>query len=235
MSLLNNLPGGYFIAGTDTGVGKTLIACALIHALASQGKRVAGMKPLASGATWQDGAWRNDDVEALRAVANVRLTPALMNPYLLRAATAPHIAAAREGIQIDLQHIVNCFAAIGHTQPPPDTIIVEGAGGFLVPLNDLHDGGDLACRLGLPVILVVGIRLGCINHALLTCQAISARQLVLAGWVANIISPELLHVQATIASLQSRIKAPLLGCIPQLPQTDPAMLVKSAAALLTLP
>jgi|SRR5450830_107265 len=222
---------GYFVTGTDTGIGKTLVSAALLHALASQGRRVAGMKPVASGAFWQDGAWRNDDVETLRALANVALPLATINPYLLQEATAPHIAAANEHKSIDLQHIEQCFAQIC---VEVDHIIVEGVGGFLVPLNDEHDTGDLACRLGLPVILVVGVRLGCISHALLSMQAIAAHGLSLAGWVANIVAPEMLNVQSTITSLQQRIAAPMLGCIPYLPQaaTDAVQSARVAAAFL---
>jgi len=226
-------PSGYFVTGTDTGIGKTLVSAALMHALVGQGQRVAGMKPVASGALWQDGAWRNDDVETLRALANVALPTAIINPYLLREPTAPHIAAANEGKNIVLAHIEQCFAQI---VPCVDSVIVEGVGGFLVPLNDQHDTADLACRLGLPLILVVGIKLGCISHALLSMQAIAARGLPLAGWVANIVAPEMLYLQSTISSLQDRISAPMLGCIPYLPQaaSDAVGAARSAAAFMEL-
>ena len=212
-------PQAYFITGTDTGVGKTLIASALMHTMAGQGRRVAGMKPVASGATWHDGAWHNDDVDALQAAANLTFNAALVNPYLLQEPAAPHIAAAAEGIGIDLDHIERCYQTLCASA---DTVIVEGVGGFIVPLNDHCDTADLVCRLDLPVILVVGIRLGCISHALLTIEAIAARGLHLAGWVANLTTPETANVTPMIATLQRRINAPLLGCVPCLPAADAA-------------
>jgi len=212
-------PQAYFITGTDTGVGKTLIASALMHAMATQGRRVAGMKPVASGTTWHHGAWHNDDVDALQAASNLTLSAALVNPYLLQEPAAPHIAAAAEGIGIDLDHIERCYQTL---RASADTVIVEGVGGFIVPLNDHCDTADLVCRLDLPVILVVGIRLGCLNHALLTIEAIAARGLHLAGWVANLLTPETAHVTPMIATLQRRINAPLLGCVPCLTAADAA-------------
>jgi dethiobiotin synthetase len=225
-----SMPGknGYFIAGTDTGIGKTLIASALIHALVKQGRRVVGMKPVASGARWfgnsgHDGAWHNEDVEALRAASNVNLPDELINPYLLREATAPHIAAATEGKHINLDHIESCYRALCASA---DTVIVEGVGGFIVPLNEHCNTDDLVCRLGLPIILVVGIRLGCINHALLTTQAIAARGLHLAGWVANIVAPDMLNLHTNIDSLKKRISAPMLGCVPNFRYADTASATK---------
>ncbi len=209
----------YFITGTDTGIGKTLIASALIHTMVRQGWRVAGMKPVASGANWHDGAWHNEDVDALRASSNLTLSTGLVNPSLLQEPTAPHIAAAAEGIHIDPDHIERCYQAL---RASADTVIVEGVGGFIVPLNDDCDTADLVCRLALPVILVVGIKLGCINHALLTTQAIAARNLHLAGWVANLVTPEIANVAPMIATLQRRINAPLLGCVPCLAAPDAA-------------
>lgn len=209
----------YFIAGTDTGIGKTLIASALIHALVKQGRRVAGMKPVASGARWHEGDWHHEDVDALRAASNVELPNALINPYLLREATAPHIAAATEGKYIDPDHIARCYRVVCEHA---DTVIVEGVGGFIVPLNEHCNTDDLVCRLDLPVILVVGIRLGCISHALLTIQAIAARGLHLAGWAANVVAPDMLNCQANIDSLKSRIAAPMLGCVPSLRHADAA-------------
>jgi dethiobiotin synthetase len=210
---MQTITNGYFVAGTDTGIGKTLVTSALVSALVRQGLRVAGMKPVASGATWIDDAWHNDDVDTLLAVNNVTLPAGCLNAYLLQEPTAPHIAAGKEGQLIELQHIQACLhVASQHAE----RVIVEGVGGFLVPLNDRHDTGDLACLLGLPVILVVGIRLGCISHALLTIEAIRARGLVLAGWVANIVAPDMLNLEANLISLQSRINAPLLGRIPYL-------------------
>jgi dethiobiotin synthetase len=226
---------GYFVAGTDTGVGKTLVACALVAALAMSGKRsgkswrVAGMKPVAAGCHWQDGAWHNEDVDALLAVSVDGLARELVSPYLLREATAPHLAAARENIVLDIGHIERCFALLCQQA---DQVVVEGAGGFMVPLDRQQGMDDLACRLGQPVILVVGIRLGCISHALLTVQAIRLSGLPLAGWVANLIDEEMPNRQATIDTLQQRIAAPMLACLPR--YTDSITAVRDAAALLEL-
>lgn len=218
----SNGNNGYFVTGTDTGIGKTLVSCALLYALAQQGRRVAGMKPVASGTSWTNGAWRNDDVEWLRAAANVKLPDALINPYLLHVPTAPHIAAAAEGKTMSIEHIEHCVRAVRDSAVAAvDTVVVEGVGGFMVPLDSQLGMDDLAMRLGLPVILVVGIRLGCINHALLTLHAIAATGLPLAGWVANVVDPEILNLSTTIDSLQHRINAPLLGRIPYLSPADP--------------
>lgn len=217
---------GFFVTGTDTGVGKTLVSAALIRLFAQRGIKVAGMKPVASGA-FQDGEdWRNEDVDQLRAQANVALPLAAINPYLMKEATAPHIAAQAEGIRIEPEYIERCYREIRRAA---DVVIVEGAGGFVVPLNDSVNSDALAARLGLPVILVVGIRLGCINHALLTQQAIAGRGLRLACWVANVIDPQEPQAGAMIASLQQRIDAPMLGSLPWRDGMNAAM----AAELLT--
>lgn len=218
-------PSGLFVTGTDTGVGKTLVASALIQLYAARGWRAAGMKPVASGAFRDGAAWRNEDVDALRSAANVELPDRLLNPYLFKNATAPHVAAEEEGIAIDLGHLENCYREIGKAA---EVVVVEGAGGFIVPLDDADNSDDFVARLGLPVILVVGIRLGCINHALLTQQAILAKPLRLAGWVANRIDPHEPYAQAMIDSLRRRIRAPLLGQLPWSPGLD----ARQAACLL---
>ncbi|WP_343653803.1 dethiobiotin synthase [Herbaspirillum sp.] len=218
----------YFVTGTDTGVGKTLVASALIHLHAARGLRTGGMKPVASGAFRQDGQWYNEDVQALQAVANVALPAALVNPYLFRRPTAPHIAAAEERRTIDLDHLARCHAQL---QAACEMLIVEGAGGFMVPLDRHHNSDELVARLGLPVVLVVGIRLGCINHALLTCQAVEARGLTLVGWVANLIDALEGQADAMIESLAQRLQAPLLGRLPW----SPGMTAAQAAARLTWP
>ncbi|MBW9331987.1 dethiobiotin synthase [Herbaspirillum sp. RU 5E] len=217
-----------FVTGTDTGVGKTLVACALIHLHAASGLRAGGMKPVASGAFLHEGVWCNEDVQALQAASNAALPTQLVNPCLLRQATAPHIAAAEEGVQVTLEHLLQCHAQL---QSSCDVLVVEGAGGFMVPLNAEHNSDDLAVRLGLPVVLVVGIRLGCINHALLSAQAIRARGLRLAGWVANHIDAGEKQGEAMVASLMQRLRAPLLGRLPWLP----GMTAAQAAARLTWP
>lgn len=202
-----------FVTGTDTEVGKTLISSALLYGLAERGWRAAGMKPVAAGATERNHAWCNDDVLSLAAASNVQLPQALANPYLLKDAIAPHIAAANEAISIDLMHIADCLTRI---QQLTNAVVVEGIGGFRVPLTDLLDTADLAVRLDLPVILVVGMRLGCLNHTLLTAEAIARRGLRLVGWVANEPGPTMPYRDANIAALKSRLGVPLLGQVPYL-------------------
>jgi dethiobiotin synthetase len=198
----------YFVTGTDTNVGKTLISCALLHGFAALGKRVVGMKPIAAGLN-ADG--QHDDVLQLRAASNVPASNEQVNPYRFAPAIAPHLAAQLAGVNIDLARIVESYSVLAKQA---DVVIVEGAGGFLVPLNDSQDSGDLAKQLGLPIILVVGMRLGCLNHALLTVEAIAARGLVLAGWVANGMDEDMPALRENIADLRERIAAPLLGVVP---------------------
>lgn len=198
----------WFVTGTDTGTGKTLVSCALLLALSGKKIRAVGMKPVAAGL---DADGRNDDAKQLIAASSVDAPYPLVNPYPLRAAIAPHIAAAEEGATIELPPIV---AAFGRLRAMADAVIVEGVGGFRVPLNAECDTSDLAVALDLPVILVVGLRLGCINHALLSQQAIAACGLPLAGWVANRIDPAMLRPEENLAALRERIAAPLLGVVP---------------------
>lgn len=201
----------YFLTGTDTEIGKTFITCALLHRARQLGLAAAGLKPVAAGT---DAAGRNDDVECIRAASNVVLPTAIINPYCFKAAIAPHIAAAEEGIHIDFATIqASCTAA----REQADLLIVEGVGGFCVPLGVDQSTADLAVALGLPVILVVGMRLGCINHALLTAEAIAARGLPLAGWVANRIDPAMSRFAENLATLQALLPAPLLGVVPHQP------------------
>ncbi|MBI3140359.1 MAG: dethiobiotin synthase [Rhodocyclales bacterium] len=199
---------GYFVTGTDTGIGKTLFACALLHAFAARGLRAVGMKPVAAGVE-PDG--HCEDVERLIAAGNVAAERAWVNPYLLREPLAPNIAAQRDGVTIDLHHIARCF---GRLREQADVVVVEGAGGFRVPLTDDQDGADLARLLGLPLILVVGLRLGCLNHALLTAEAIQSRGLALAGWIANQVDPHMTCVEANLETLRARLAAPCLGVVP---------------------
>lgn len=205
----------YFITGTDTGVGKTYISSGLVRHFSSQGKHVAGMKPVASGCELSEhGIWQgqlvNDDVVALYEAGNVKAPLELINPYHFTPAIAPHIAAEKAGVEIDLDVILRSYHTLAEMA---DVVIVEGAGGFFVPLNDQHTLADLAVKLNLPVILVVGMRLGCINHALLTVEAIKARGLQLAGWVANQIDPDMSMFEENLASLRKRIDAPCLSVV----------------------
>jgi dethiobiotin synthetase len=209
----------WFVTGTDTEIGKTLVSSTMLYALTQQGVRAAGMKPIAAGAELRDGACHNEDADQLAAVANVALPAALTTPYLLREATAPHIAAAQDGVVIDLAHIRACYDQVA---AQADAVVVEGVGGFRVPLTDREDTADLAQQLALPVILVVGLRLGCLNHALLTADAIAARGLQLAGWVANVVDLGMRYGMDNIDALSARLSAPLLGCVPRLPAALPS-------------
>ncbi len=206
-----------FVTGTDTGVGKTLVSAALLHALSAYHARVVGMKPVAAGTELINGVLANEDVIALRAASTCVVPPELDNPVLLPDAVSPHIAAARAGRPIDIAHLVACHRALAQLA---DAVVIEGAGGFHVSLSDLETGADLAQALGLPVVLVVGLRLGCLNHALLTLEAIRARGLTLAGWVANHIDPAMLAQDDNIAFLQQKLQVPLLASIAYQSQPD---------------
>ncbi|HSV34721.1 MAG TPA: dethiobiotin synthase [Ramlibacter sp.] len=206
------------MTGTDTGVGKTLVSAALLHALALRHARVVGMKPVAAGMVRAGDGWASEDVLALRAASNIQVPAELDNPVLLPDPLSPHIAARRAGVRIDIAGIARCYQALAERA---DAVVVEGAGGFHVPLSDTETGADLAQALGLPVILVVGLRLGCLNHAALTADAIHARGLTLAGWVANHVDPAMQAQDDNITWLQRRLGAPLLADIPHHLSPDP--------------
>lgn len=217
------MPRAWFVTGTDTEVGKTHACCALLHALRRKGFSAIGMKPVAAGT---DANGRNEDVDRLLAASSALAPQGLVNSYLFAPAIAPHIAAREAGVRIDLDTIQ---AAYRQLAPLADAVVVEGVGGFCVPLDERTDTADLAVVLGLPVILVVGIKLGCLNHALLTAEAIAARGLPLAGWIANQIDPAMSRPEASIEALQRRLAAPLLGTLPWGEQPI------QAASRLTLP
>jgi dethiobiotin synthetase len=202
---------GLFVIGTDTGVGKTLVASALLRAYVRLGYRSVGMKPVAAGAELHDGAWMNEDVAQLRAAGNVDAPLEQINPYLFRDPIAPHIAAEHKGVGIEVPRIRAAYEALALQA---DVVVVEGAGGFLVPLSESRDMADLVVTLNLPVVLVVGMRLGCLNHALLTCEAMVARGLRLAGWVANRLDPAMMAYDENLAALVRRLPAPLLAELP---------------------
>jgi dethiobiotin synthetase len=210
-------PLSLFVTGTDTEIGKTLVSAALLRGFARAGLRAAAMKPIAAGAFEVDGVWHNEDADQLDAASSVLLPPTLRTPYLLKAPAAPHIVAALENVTLDIGRIVDCHA---QALELADIVVVEGVGGFRVPLTDTHDTADLALALNLPVVLVVGMRLGCISHALLTAEAIAARGLHLAGWVANRVDPDMSFADENIAAIRDRLKrqhdAPLLGIVPHL-------------------
>lgn len=199
---------GVFLTGTDTGVGKTFVAVALLRALAARGARAAGMKPVAAGI--EPGAACNADVGALARADGLAVALRDRNPYAFAAAIAPHLGAAEAGVAIDLDVIA---AAWQRLRADADVVVVEGAGGVMVPLDRHHDMLDIAVRLALPVVLVVGLRLGCINHALLSARAIQLRGLKLAGWVANEIEPTMLRLEANVESIAARIGMPPAACL----------------------
>ena len=204
-------PHGIFVTGTDTGVGKTRVATALLRAFARRGLRAVGMKPVAAGCESINGALVSDDVVALTAASNVNLPVDLINPYRFQTAIAPHLAAELAGETISLQRIRDAYVALAARA---DRVVVEAAGGFLVPLNEHEDFGDLARLLELPVLLVVGMRLGCLNHALLTAEAVQRRGLPFAGWVANRLDAQMSAFEQNVHTLRKRLGAPLLGTIP---------------------
>lgn len=229
MSPLQPSPGtprGFFITGTDTGVGKTLFSAALLRALAGLGVRAVGMKPVAAGAELIDGVWVNEDVALLRAASGVQAPCELVNPYLFREAIAPHLAADHKGVAIEIPRIA---AALEILADMADIVVVEGVGGFRVPLGVNRDTADLAVRLGLPLILVVGMRLGCLSHALLTAEAIAARGLKLAGWVANQIAPQMAAYDENLATLTQFLDAPLLAELPAMASPDPVRVARLIA------
>ncbi len=208
---------GFFITGTDTGVGKTWVTLGLLNALAAVGYRTAAMKPVASGVIETPEGLGNEDALLLQQQASVTLAYNVVNPYLFVPPIAPHLAAQRAGRRIEIAHIKKVFDEIA---AQADCVVVEGAGGWCVPLNEHEMIADLAVALGLPVVLVVGMRLGCLNHALLTCENIARYGVSLAGWVANTITPEFAELEENIAALSERISAPLLGVVSHLPALD---------------
>jgi dethiobiotin synthetase len=213
----SNAPLSFFVTGTDTEIGKTLVSAALLRGFTRAGVRAAAMKPIAAGAFEVDGVWHNEDADQLDAASSVLLPTEIRTPYLLKAPAAPHIVAAQENVTLDIGRIVDCH---GEAMRLADLVIVEGVGGFRVPLTDTLDTADLAVALNLPVVLVVGMRLGCISHALLSAEAIAARGLHLAGWVANRVDPAMSFADENIAAIRDRLArqydAPLLGIVPHL-------------------
>ncbi len=203
--------GGCFVTGTDTGVGKTRVAAGLLQLMARQNRRVVGMKPVVSGAEWCGDVPVGQDGESLYAAGKVDAALALRNPYRYEAPLAPHIAAQQAGSGIDIAHIRNAWLQL---RAQADCVVVEGAGGWYVPLDAQHSMADLALALALPVVLVVGMRLGCINHAVLTAHAIQATGLPFVGWVANRIDPYMLAPEENLAALRSRLPSPLLAVLP---------------------
>ncbi len=205
------LPRHFFVTGTDTGVGKTTVTVRLMQHFASQGLKVLAMKPVASGCEWVDGRWQNEDVIQLTAASNVQAPPELVNPYCFQPAIAPHIAAAQAGVEIQLDVIKTAYTALTQLA---DVVIVEGAGGLLVPLNETQSIVDLLQVVELPALVVVGMRLGCINHALLTRQVLQQQQIPFCGWVANQIDPDMSMQQENLQTLGNWLKQPPVLHLP---------------------
>jgi dethiobiotin synthetase len=202
---------GIFVTGTDTEVGKTVVAAGLARALCAAGLRTAVMKPVSAGSTLRGGQWVNEDAERLLAQANIDLALSEVNPYAFEPPIAPHIAAHEANVQIELDYIAEKYRLL---VARANITVVEGAGGWLAPISMNYTMADIAARLELPVLLVVGMRLGCLNHALLTAESIDSRGLKLAGWVANSIDPDFARAEENSRLLESRLGAPLIATLP---------------------
>ena len=220
-----------FITGTDTGIGKSFVTAALLRALDARGVRVTGMKPIAAGARRDGNELINDDAELLRRCANVSAARRLVCPAIYEAPTAPHLAAQAAGRPIDLDAIAKAYQQLC---AKADVVLVEGIGGWALPLSGPDMLADLPRRLALPILLVVGVRLGALNHALLTARAILADGLPLLGWVANVLDPDYPWAAATIDTLATRLPAPLLGQIPFRPDATPDTIAKTLGEVAAL-
>jgi dethiobiotin synthetase len=213
------MSGGLFVTGTDTDCGKTVVACGIVAALRARGPRVGVLKPVAAGAWETPGGLRNQDALDLAAASGSDLPYAVVNPFVYAPPIAPHIAAAQAGEVIRFAPLREAFERV---RAASDVVVVEGAGGWRVPLGPDGDVADLAAALGLPVVLVVGLRLGCLSHALLTAESIARAGCRLAGWVANTVDPTMAVREENLATLRARLPAPCLGVVPRLDDVTPA-------------
>jgi len=218
---------GVFVTGTDTGVGKTLFSAALLHRLGAAGIRAAGFKPVSAGCEIRDGRLVNEDAALLAAASPVSLPLETVNPVALEPAVAPHLAAAEAGRTLDARALASDFERVAAAA---EFVVVEGAGGWRVPLGPGETLADLGRILALPVILVVGLRLGCLNHALLTAEAVRSDGLELAGWVANVPDAGMPRLEGNIATLEDRLGCPILARLPSCPGADPGERARLAAA-----
>jgi len=218
---------GYFFTGTDTGIGKTLVTVALTRALIAAGKRVAVMKPVAAGTVQTPEGEFNGDALELLAASNVKAAYEDVNPWLSKTPASPHLAARAEGVSIRHERIAAAFARL---RAGSDLVLVEGAGGWLAPISSTETMADVAERLALPVVLVVGMRLGCLNHALLSARAIAADGCQLIGWIGNRIDPGMARVEENLATLRARLPAPCLGVLPHASDAQPRALAPQLAA-----
>ena len=212
-----------YVTGTDTGIGKTLASCTLLHALRAHGLRAAGMKPVASGCERIDGEWRNADALALQAAGEPGIAYADINPYALEHPLAPELAARDAGIELTLRPILDAYARLADRA---DALIVEGVGGWAAPLSSSLMQADLVRALQLPVVLVVGLRLGCLNHALLSARAIAADGAHLAGWIGSHVDPAMERVEDNLGMLRARLPAPCWGVLPHAPDADPVAMAR---------
>lgn len=218
-----------FITGTDTDIGKTLIATGLLEAANKQGKRTAAIKPVAAGCSDTGEGPQNEDALMLQAAASAQLSYQQVNPVALDEPMAPHIAAKEQGKQLSANRLTGFCRGI--TLLPVDLVVIEGAGGWRVPLNNRESMAEIPKQLNAEVVLVVGLKLGCINHALLTAQAIRSDGLKIAGWVANTIDEDMLRLDENIDTLKQLIDEPCLGVIPRLAEKSP----QQVATFLTVP
>lgn len=210
-----------YVSGTDTGIGKTLTSCALLHALRGHGLRALGMKPVASGCAFLEGQWKNEDALALQAAGIPSAAYSDINPFALQHPLAPELAARDAGIDVSLPPILAAYARLA---AQADALVVEGVGGWAAPLSPSLMQADLVRALHLPVVLVVGLRLGCLSHALLSARAIVADGLHLAGWIGSQIDPAMARVEDNITMLRERLPAPCWGVLPHASKADPATL-----------
>ena len=212
-----------YVTGTDTGVGKSVASAALLHALRARGRHAVGMKPIASGCDWINGAWRNEDALLLQSASNPRPDYADINPYALRSPIAPELALREEGRSLDMGQLV---AAHSRLAASSDIVVVEGVGGWDAPLSAQLDQRDLVRALDLPVLLVVGLRLGCINHARLSVRALRADGVRLLGWIANEVDPAMARIEDNLVTLDERLELPCWGRMPYRLKVDPAELAQ---------
>jgi len=217
---------GMFIAGTDTDVGKTVAACALVRGLRALGRRVAVMKPVASGATPTAHGLRNADALALMEAAQIELDYALVNPYCFEPPVSPHIAAKEAGIEVDIAKIRHNYDLLA---AGADWVIVEGAGGWFAPVNDRQTMADLAWSLSIPALMVVGLKLGCLNHAQLTRIGIEAHGVSFAGWIANGVDPQMARAEENLAALERLLGEPALAVIERSPQAHAQLVLENVA------
>lgn len=203
----------YFIAGTDTGVGKTWVSCALLKAAIAAGKQAVGLKPIAAGADIRlDGSLENEDAVALKRISNIDIPVRALNPICVPEPLSPHIAADRANVKLSVASTIKQMSA--GLNLDADLCLIEGAGGWRVPINNRETMADLARCLNIPVILVVGMRLGCLNHAMLSVEAIERDGLKLHGWIANVIDPDMSALNENVATLNRHLTAPLLARLP---------------------